>query len=48
MIAMDRKAFVTHPVSLFVIAMIIGAVLAILWAQGYVSMPFPFCKAATP
>ncbi len=48
MIPMDKKAIVTHPVSLFLIALVIGAVLAILWAQGYVSIPFPFCGKAAP
>ena len=45
---MDKKAFVTHPVSMFLVAVVVGMVLAILWAQGYVSVPFPFCGATKP
>ncbi len=44
MITMDKKGIVTHPVSMFLVAVIIGMVLAILWAQGFISVPFPFCN----
>jgi hypothetical protein len=40
---MNKKAIVTHPVSLFLIAVIVGMVLAILWAKGFVAVPSPFC-----
>ena len=45
---MDKKAFVTHPVSMFLVAVIIGMVIAILWAQQYISVPFPFCNGVSP
>jgi hypothetical protein len=40
---MDKKGIVTHPVSLFVVAVIVGMVLAILWAKKYIAVPSPFC-----
>jgi len=41
---MDKRGIVTHPVGLFVIGLVIGFVLVILWAKGIINVPFPFCK----
>jgi len=39
----NKKAFVTHPVVMFITALILGLVLAYLWIN-YTTVPNPFCK----
>ncbi len=38
----NKKAFVTHPVMLFLIGVLLGLVLAYLWAN-YTTIANPFC-----
>ncbi|HLC61054.1 MAG TPA: hypothetical protein VJJ52_06520 [Candidatus Nanoarchaeia archaeon] len=38
----NRRAFVTHPAMLFVVALVLGLVLAYVWIN-YISIPNPFC-----
>ncbi len=40
---MDKRGIVTHPVTLFVVGMVLGFVLVVLWAKGIINVPFPFC-----
>lgn len=40
----NKTAFIAHPAVWIAIAFILGVVVTILWAQQYVSVPFPFCK----
>ena len=40
----NKKAIVTHPVTLFFIGVIIGVILTILWANQTIAIQFPFCK----
>ena len=39
----SKKAIVTHPVVLFLVGVVLGLVLAYLWAQKYINIPDPFC-----
>ena len=38
-----KKGFVTHPVMLFLIGVILGLVIAYLWTKKYINLPDPFC-----
>lgn len=38
----DKKGIVTHPVTLFIVAVIVGLVVAYLWVN-YTTVPNPFC-----
>lgn len=38
----DKKGIVTHPVTLFIVAVIVGLVVAYLWVK-YTTVPNPFC-----
>ena len=40
----NKKGIVTHPVVLFLIGVVIGVVITILWANGTIAIAFPFCK----
>ena len=37
-----KKGIVTHPVTMFVIALVLGLILAYVWIN-YVNIPNPFC-----
>ena len=39
----NKKGIITHPAGMFVIALILGLVLAYVWIH-YISIPNPFCK----
>ena len=39
----SKKGIVTHPVMLFFAGIVIGIILTILWANGTINVPFPFC-----
>ena len=39
----NKKGIVTHPVTLFIVGVVIGMVLAYLWAKQYIAVPSPFC-----
>ncbi len=39
----NKKGFVTHPVMLFVVGVILGLVLAYVWVN-YTSVANPFCQ----
>ena len=39
----EKKAFVTHPAMLFVIAFALGVIATILWAKQIIAVQFPFC-----
>lgn len=34
----------THPVYMFALGVIVGVIIAVLWAKQYIAVPFPFCK----
>lgn len=38
-----KKGYIAHPGMLFVVGLIVGIILTILWAKQIVSVPFPFC-----
>ncbi len=38
----SKKAIITHPAAMFVIALILGLVLAYVWIN-YTTVPNPFC-----
>ncbi|MBI3035683.1 hypothetical protein HYY71_05165 [Candidatus Woesearchaeota archaeon] len=38
----NKKGIVTHPVTMFVIALVIGLVLAYVWVN-HTTVPNPFC-----
>ncbi len=38
----NKKAIVTHPVVLFIVGIVLGLVVAYLWAA-YTTIPHPFC-----
>lgn len=38
----NRKGIVTHPVTMFIVAVVVGLILAYLWIN-YVDIPNPFC-----
>ena len=38
----SKKAFVTHPVMLFVFGVVLGLVLAYVWVN-YINLANPFC-----
>ena len=37
---MNKKGYITHPVTLFVVGLIVGLVLAYLVNQGIINIPF--------
>ena len=39
-----KKGFVAHPVMLFIVGVVIGVILTVLWAKQIIAIPFPFCK----
>jgi hypothetical protein len=39
----SKKGIVTHPVMLFAFGVLLGLVLAYLWARKYINIPDPFC-----
>jgi len=39
----NKKGIVTHPATMFIVAMVLGLVLAYVWIN-YISIPNPFCK----
>ncbi|MBI2652658.1 hypothetical protein HYX00_04295 [Candidatus Woesearchaeota archaeon] len=39
-----KNGYIAHPGMLFIVGLIIGIVLTVLWAQQIISVPFPFCK----
>ncbi|MBI2647609.1 hypothetical protein HYW99_03970 [Candidatus Woesearchaeota archaeon] len=39
----SKRGFVTHPVMLFLIGVVIGIVITILWAKQLIAISFPFC-----
>lgn len=38
-----KGGFVTHPVMLFLSGIVVGFVLVVLWARGFINVAFPFC-----
>jgi len=40
----NRRAFVTHPAMLFIVAMVLGLVVAWFWIHYVPGIPNPFCK----
>lgn len=40
----SKKGIVTHPVTLFLVGVLLGLILAYLWAN-YTTIPNPFCGA---
>ena len=41
---MANRRIVTRAAGLFIIGLILGFVLVVLWAKGVINIPFPFCK----
>ncbi len=40
-----KDGIITHPVTMFVVALVLGLVLAYVWIN-YVNIPNPFCTKA--
>ena len=38
----NKRAIVTHPAMLFIIALVLGLVLAYVWIK-YINIPNPYC-----
>ena len=40
---MDKKGIVTHPVTLFIVGMIVGIILVVLICKKVINIPLGFC-----
>ncbi|MBI2102181.1 hypothetical protein HYT53_06235 [Candidatus Woesearchaeota archaeon] len=43
----DKRGIVTHPVTMFIFALVLGLVLAYIWVH-YINIPNPYCSAPKP